>query len=131
MDYKALLRYCCPELIELGNLAIIPAAFTTDYIAHAGERIYRGHAFLEQYTRQIRQALPDIRLVALEVLARADDRITWQQSFRATHRVALRGIPPSGKEVKWSELVVSRFAGERIAEEWVASDLAGQLLLRR
>ena len=39
------------------------------------------------------------------------------------------GIPPTGQEVEWRDMHVTRFDGEMIAEEWVVSGLAGQLLL--
>jgi predicted ester cyclase len=42
----------------------------------------------------------------------------------------MQGIPPSGKKVKWVDLVVTRFNNERIAEEWVVSELMGELLLK-
>ena len=43
----------------------------------------------------------------------------------------MMGIPPSKKKIKWNEMVVSRFEGDKIAEEWVVSELAGQLLLKQ
>jgi predicted ester cyclase len=43
----------------------------------------------------------------------------------------MMGIPPSDKKIKWIEMVVTRFEGDRIAEEWVVSELAGQLLLKQ
>ena len=36
-------------------------------------------------------------------------------------------IPPTGKKVEWRDMVVTRFEGEKIAEEWAVSELAGQL----
>ena len=43
----------------------------------------------------------------------------------------MMGIPPSNKTVKWNEMVVSRFEGDKIAEEWIVSELMGQLLLKQ
>jgi len=43
----------------------------------------------------------------------------------------MMGIPASEKKIKWKEMVVSRFEGDKIAEEWVVSELAGQLLLKQ
>jgi len=49
-------------------------------------------------------------------------------SLSGTHESELAGIPPSGKKVKWRDIVVTRFDGEKIAEEWTVSELAGQLM---
>ena len=43
----------------------------------------------------------------------------------------LRGIPASGRKVKWVEMMVSRFEGGKIAEEWAASELAGELFAKQ
>jgi predicted ester cyclase len=42
----------------------------------------------------------------------------------------MMGIPPSGKKVKWIEMVVTRFKDKKIAEKWVVSELAGELALK-
>jgi predicted ester cyclase len=43
----------------------------------------------------------------------------------------MQGIPASNRKVKWTEIVVTRFNGERIAEEWLVSNLAFQLMLKQ
>ena len=40
----------------------------------------------------------------------------------------MMGIPPTGQKVEWRDMVVTRFDGEKIAEDWAVSELAGQLL---
>ena len=55
---------------------------------------------------------------------------SWHRILRGTQQQALRGIPASGKRLKWSELVVSRFDGLKIAEEWLVSELAGEMMIR-
>ena len=47
----------------------------------------------------------------------------------STHEAEMMGIPPIAQKVKWRDMVVTRFDGEKIAEEWTVSELAGQLLL--
>ena len=39
----------------------------------------------------------------------------------------MMGIPPTGQKVEWRDMVVTRFDGEKIAEDWAVSELAGQL----
>jgi predicted ester cyclase len=42
----------------------------------------------------------------------------------------MQGIPPSGKKVKWVDMVVTRFENDKIAEDRVVSELMGEMLLR-
>jgi len=118
------------ELIGGGNLAIIDEAFAADYVAHAGGKEHRGHAFLKRFSKQLRASLPDLRVERVQFLAESGSTITWLRTLRGTHEVALQGIPASGKTVTWDELVVTRFDGEQIAEEWIVSELMGELLLK-
>jgi steroid delta-isomerase-like uncharacterized protein len=124
------IRHAVEELIEKGNLGIVDETFATDYVAHAGEKECRGHSFLKRFAKQLRTAIPDMRVVEVKFLAQDGNTIVWQRTFRGTHKVEMRGIPPSGKKVKWVDMVVTRFNNEKIAEEWVVSELMGELLLK-
>ena len=99
-------------------------------MAHSGDKTYTGHAFVRQFARQVRKAIPDIRLRSIDLLSETDRVLTWQKSFTGTHKASLMGIPASGKKVKWHEISVTRFDGDKIEEEWVMSDLAFQLMLK-
>jgi predicted ester cyclase len=47
------------------------------------------------------------------------------------HKNNLKGIPATDKKVTWTEMVVSRFENNKIIEEWVVSELAGELMLKQ
>lgn len=124
------IRYALEELIEKGNLGIVDETFATDYVAHAGEKEYSGHSFIKRFAKQLRTAIPDMCVVEVKFLAQDAHTIVWQRTFRGTNKVAMRGIPASGKKVKWVEMVVTGFKNEKIAEEWVVSELMGESLLK-
>lgn len=124
------IRYVIEELIEKGNLGIVGEIFATDYVAHAGEKKYSGHSFIKRFANQLHTAIPDLRVVEVKFLAQDVNTIVWQRTLRGTHEVEMQGIPPSGKKVKWVDMVVTRFKNENIAEEWVVSELMGELLLK-
>ena len=67
----------------------------------------------------------------MEILVEGPDRIAWQRIIRATHEGAFKGFPASGRKIVWRDMTTSRFRDGVIAEEWVISDLAEQLLLSR
>jgi len=131
MDRVKLLKQAVDQLIVQGNLHLVDSSFSTEYIAHSGEKIHKGHKFIKQFVKQIRTAMPDIKIVKVEILSQNDPVITWQRTFNGTHKADLKGIPASNKKVKWHEMVVSRFDEDKIIEEWVVSDLATQLMLKQ
>ena len=128
MDRLDHIRQLLIQLVEMGNYDIIEDLFSCKYLAHTGNKVYRGYPFLKRYVRQIRKAIPDIRIKKLEELPQSEDRLTSQRFYMGTHSSSLMGIPASKKRVAWYEMVVTRFEGDKIVEEWIVSDLAFQLM---
>lgn len=131
MDKISLIKYAVEQLIEQGNLDVVNVVFSDDYIAHAGDKVHKGQKFVRQFAKQVRTTIPDIKILDIEFLSQSDDVVTWQRTFRGTHKAAMRGIPASMKKIKWYDIVVTRFEGDKIVEEWVASDLAAQLMFKQ
>ena len=133
------MTHSLPSTIQLANVTLLSQGkhelvgefFTSDYLVHLTDQDLRGGhkivlGFLELYQR----AFPDIRL-EVEILVEGADRIAWQRTLHATHQGAFKGFPASGRKVVWRDVVTSRFRDGLIAEEWVISDLAEQMLLSR
>jgi predicted ester cyclase len=123
-------KYALDQIIGKGNTEIVDSSFSDNYVAHSGDKNYSGHKFIKQFAKQIRTAIPDIKILSVDQLSHTDNTLTWQRSFTGTHKANLKGIPASNKRVKWHEMVVSRFENEKITEEWLLSDLAAQLMLK-
>ncbi len=130
MDKLTTIKQANKQLFEVGDLASVPSFFDENYVAHAGEKTYNGHKFILQFVKQIRTAIPDIKIQECELLSENNDLLTVHKTFTGTHRSPLKGIPASGKKVKWYEISVVKFNNEKIIEEWVVSDLAAQLMLK-
>ena len=122
------IKFANDEVIGKGNLKIVNEIFAANYVAHAGGKDYRGHQFVRRFIGELRSAIPDIRVMKVEILTHSGDTIVWQRTLRGTHKANMTGIPPSGQKIEWIEMVVTRFDSEKIAEEWVVSELAGRLL---
>ena len=116
-------------LIGDGDLDAVGEFFAADYVVHADGKSHRGHRFVRGFVSKLREALPDVGMVEVDELLSSGDSVTWRRVLRGTHEAELTGLPPSGRRVTWREMVVSRFEGGKIAEEWLVSDLAAQLLL--
>ena len=131
MSRENQIRYAVDQLIGSGNLDIIEDVFSVNYLAHADNKEFRGHDFIKKFSKQLRSAIPDISVVSVEVFIENDKVISWQRTLQGTHNANMMGIPPSGKKIKWNEMVISRFEENKITEEWIVSELVGQLLLKQ
>ena len=131
MDKLNTVNNTVDQLIGQGNFDIVDSVFSVNYVAHSGDKSYNGHKFIKQFAKQVRTALPNIKILNIELLSQTDNILTWQRTFSGTHKAELMGIPASNKKVKWYEIVVSRFDKDKIVEEWLVSDLAFQLILKQ
>ena len=118
-------------LMTQGNIDVIAEFFTEDYIAHLTEQdMTGGHAAIRKIIELYRKAFPDLQ-AQVEILVTNKDRIAWQRTMRGTHKGSFKGFPATGRSIVWRDMVTSRFEGSLIAEEWVVTDLAEQLLLAK
>ena len=121
------IRFANDEIIGKGNLDVVDEIFGRDYVVHAGGKDHTGHAFVRRFANLLRSAIADVRVVEVAVLMQAGDTIAWQRTLSCTHKAEMGGIGPTGQKVKWRDIVVTRFEGGKIAEEWTVSELAGEL----
>jgi len=131
MNKEKQIKYAVEQLLGQGNLDIIDTVFALEYVAHDGEKTHTGQKFVRQYVKKVRAAIPDIKILQIEFLSQTENTITWQRTFSRTHKADMQGISASMKRVKWNDIVVTRFDGERIAEEWMSSNLAFQLMIKQ
>ena len=118
------------DLVIEENYEIIKEIFSDEYIAHAGRKEYKGHSFIKRYVSQLHKAIPDIQVVDIQFLTAEDNTVAWQRTLSGTNQEEMKGIPSSKKRVEWNEMVVTRFIEGKIVEEWVVSELMGELLLK-
>jgi steroid delta-isomerase-like uncharacterized protein len=69
-------------------------------------------------------AFPD-RQVRLDDVIAAGDRVVARATMHGTHTGDLFGIGPTGKPVRLASIIVYRFAGGKIVEEWEIFDVLG------
>lgn len=119
------------SLLVKGDFEAIPSFFSSSYVAHVtNQDITGGHKLVRGLMELYQRAFPHLES-EVEILLESADRIAWQRTLRAKHEGPFKGFPASGREIVWRDVVTSRFENALIAEEWVISDLAEQLLLSR
>lgn len=63
----------------------------------------------------------DSRVTVEDILAEGDT-VVVRSTFQLVHRGEYLGIPPTGRELTFTQLEMVRFAGGRIQESWVSLD---------
>jgi predicted ester cyclase len=66
-------------------------------------------------------AFPDAAYT-LNDLFFSGDKGVWRGTWRATQRKEWEGIPATGRKATWTVIIIGRFAGEKLAEDWVEYD---------
>ncbi len=131
MNLEKKIEFIAKQLFEKGDTEIVDTVFDSKYIAHDGDKVYKGQEFVIQFITKLRSAIPDIKIQKIEFLSVADNVLTWQRTFNGTHKKDIQGIPASGEKLKWNEIVVTRFEEDKIVEDWVISNLALQLMIKQ
>lgn len=86
-----------------------------------GRDTLNGYDAFMQYGMMMFSAFPDGRHVLEEVIAEGDKVVT-RGTFSGTHQGELMGIPPTGKQVKFSVVHVDRVIDGKIVEHWGQGD---------
>jgi predicted ester cyclase len=86
----------------------------------------RGAAGLKEMVDGYRAALSNMR-VDIEQQFSAGDRVATVSTIRGVHEGDLMGTAPTGREVAFAMITISRFEDGRIAEEWEIADTVALL----
>jgi steroid delta-isomerase-like uncharacterized protein len=128
-ENKAIVRRALEDVFNAANLAAVDELYAPDFVNHTPPSLgpeVRGSATARLFATSWRAAFPDLHFTVEDEWAEGDTVVTrW--TARGTHRGTLRGIPPTGKRVEVMALEVSRIAGGKNAEQWLAWDTLGLL----
>ena len=120
-DYKAIVRRFFDEVWNGNDVGVIDEIFAPTVLVN-GTPIARDA--VKQLVVARRAVFPDIRVTVEDQIAEGD-RVSTRRTWEATHQGPYRGIAPTGKRVRWTQISIVRFAGERIVEDWVVADELG------
>jgi predicted ester cyclase len=81
---------------------------------------------IEQTIKMLRGAFPDIQ-VGTEHMIAEGDKVVSRQTSRGTHEGEFRGVPPTGKEVTWTGILIFRIVDGKIVDQWLEQyDIPGR-----
>lgn len=125
-ENKVTVRSLIEEAFNKGNLSAVDELIADDYVNHAAGTDVRGRDGMKGFITTYRTALPDYHCVIEDQIAEGDKVVTrW--TFRGTQDGELMGIPPTGKRVSVSGVVIDRLANGRLVETRLQADFLGML----
>ena len=125
-----LIRDANARIIVDGDVGEIEKYFSEKYVVNFGGSKKNGHAGVRGFTRAIHEAFSTLS-VEVEIFLESGSRLAWRRCVRGIQTGTFQGFPASGLRITWRDMVVSRIAHGKIAEEWVVTDLAEALLRSR
>ena len=120
---KALVRRWIQEGFNKRDLRVVDESFAEDFVVN-GLKIGRGG--LKQSMSRHLTAFPDLHVMIDEIISEGEKVCIWYTA-RGTQRAEFRGVPPTGKEVKWVGVDLLRVEGGKIAEGRFVDEALGLL----
>jgi predicted ester cyclase len=104
------------------NLKSLDKYMKKDLVSHwLGDRSLNGIDAWKEAMAGFFDAFPDAAYT-LNDLFFSGDKGVWRGTWRATQRKEWEGIPATGRKATWTVIIIGRFAGEKLAEDWVEYD---------
>ncbi len=125
-DNKALVRRFYEEVFNKRNLALVDQLCTTNHVFHNPPTTLHGREEFKQYLSLYITAFPDARFTVEDEIAEGD-RVASRYTFRGTHQGELMGIPPTGKQVTVTGIIINRIVNGKSEEGWLNFDALGLL----
>jgi predicted ester cyclase len=117
-DIKALARRLPLEGFNEGKTAAfdeVVAIDANDHLPPPG--LPPGREGYKRFIAILHAAFPDIHYTVCEEVAEGD-MMMHHTTARGTHRGEFLGIPPTGRQIRWDEMHILRFANGQAVEHW-------------
>jgi steroid delta-isomerase-like uncharacterized protein len=126
-ENKALMSRFLEEVFNKKNLAAIDEFIAPNQVDHTLPPFLP--ATPEGTKRAIDmflKAFPDVHLTVEDMIAEGDKVVTRYTS-RGTQKGAFMGVPPTGKQMTVSSIIIAQITDGKIVEEWGLDDQMGML----
>ncbi|MCB2263687.1 MAG: ester cyclase [Candidatus Thiosymbion ectosymbiont of Robbea hypermnestra] len=119
--HKEVMRLYWEEAINKGNYSVLEEVADPNYVLCTPGQELHGVEDLKGLLASYRTAFPDAHLEIDDMVFEGDKVVTCF-TVTGTHKGDLTGIAPTGKQVKFSGMILSRFENGKIVEEWEILD---------
>ena len=127
-ELKARARRVVEEILNQGDLAVANELISPDCVHHdPGGQSVAGLTALRDWLALTLRIFPDFHAVVEDEIAE-DDRVVQRLTCYGTHQGEFRGIRPTGQQVTFQAIEISRAGADgKFAEHWSSADLLGVL----
>ncbi len=126
-DNKALMRRYFEEVFNQKKLAALGEFITPNHVDHTlPPSLPTTPEGSKQALGMYLTAFPDLH-VSIEDIIAEGDKVVIRFTSRGTQTRAFAGIPPTGRHVMVSSILVARITDGKIAEQWGLDDQMGML----
>lgn len=116
------------EGFNTGDVDKVVEESAPDFVNYSAPRgVPQSREGWKQLLQMFRLAFPDIQFHLEQEIAEGDLVVTQFTGY-GTHHGEFMGIPPTGKEVTMSGMVILRFDGDKIVERWEEFNMLGLLV---
>ena len=119
---EAQIRKFLDEVFTRHDLSGLEQYLDADLVSHwLGDRTLHGLDAWKAGMTSFFGAFPDAAYT-LDDIFFVGDRGVWRGTWRATQRGEWEGIAPTGRKATWTVIIIGRFEGDRLVENWVEYD---------
>ena len=124
----AMVRRYLEEVIHQGNVAAIDASIATNHVLNwpGSPTSICGPEAFKHLLILYASAFPDLQWTTEEETAQGETVVARLRA-RGTHQREVMGMPPTGKQVTWTETHIFRVADGKLVEHWTNLDQMGML----
>ena len=123
-----LVRRYLEAVIHQGNVDAIDASIATNHSLNwpGSPSSICGPEGFKQLLILYDSAFPDLSWTTEEVTSQGETVVARLRA-RGTHQREVMGMPPTGKQVTWTEMHIFRMADGKLVEHWTNPDQVGML----
>jgi steroid delta-isomerase-like uncharacterized protein len=115
------------EAFNAGDLDAATAVFAANAVIHnSGAPDPLNVEGFKQFGGVFRTAFPDGTLTIDDLIVEGD-KVVSRVTYRGTHTGDMMGIPPTGKPVAVSAILIDQFTDGKIVESWRLFDQMGMM----
>jgi predicted ester cyclase len=111
-ENKALSQRAYEQIFNRGNLDQIEEFVSADLVDHEtpppGMEGLEGIEVLRQFVKVFRDAFPDLRFTAEDIIAEGD-KVAARYTMRGTHHGEFMGVAPTGNRIEVTGIDIVRF----------------------
>ena len=113
------------EEMDKGNFDIYDELCTDDYLSYfPGSPEPLNREAHKQAAQASYIAFPDFKRTIEDLIAQGD-KVVMRVTDKGTHEGEFNGIPPTGKEIEFTVIIIGRIVDGKIVEAWLEADFMG------